>query len=134
MPSGAGGAIVVALVGGVVGCGGGDSATDEVEEVAVEYLEAVDANDSDRACELQARETLEELAVFDNEDPDEICPEIIKQLSDGTPPVNLPEVGKSEVSDEEAEVEVEVSAGDPIVVELTQEGDEWKVTEFLTAG
>jgi hypothetical protein len=126
--------MVVALIGGIVGCGGGDSSADEVEGIAVEYLEAVDENDSDAACELQALETLEELAVFENEDPEGICPEIIQMLSERTPPVKLPEASKSEVDGEEAEVEVEASGLDSIVVELKKEDDEWKVTDFVTSG
>lgn len=127
----AGAALMAALV---TGCGGSsDSSTDSGSESpaaasAVAFVEVVGKEDANKACGLLSQKFLK---VFENQGTDFTCEKVlIKGLKLG--PIRFPEAKRTKVSGTHAEVEVEVSGGETIVVELEEEDGDWKVSELLS--
>ncbi|MDQ3724959.1 MAG: hypothetical protein M3335_03540 [Actinomycetota bacterium] len=111
---------------GLVACGGGGDASGEVEDTAIAFVEAVDKEDSEETCAMLSKEVAD---IFEG-DGELSCEEFfIPNLEAG--PLRFPEVKKTKVDGTDAEVEVEVSGGEEVIVELVEEGEEWKVSEFL---
>ena len=119
------GFLAVVAVAGLVACGGGDS-NSEIEDTAVAFIEAVDNENGEEACAMFSEEAA---GIFD-ESGELSCEEFfISNLE--AEPLRFPEVKQTKVDGSDAEVEVEVSGGEEVIVELVEEGEEWKVSEFV---
>jgi hypothetical protein len=109
------------------GCGsdGGDSATAEAESVALEWAQALDAEDLEAACALMT-DTITAESEF-NETDSLTCESAMSGSSGAVP--DAPDEASGEVDGDSATVTV-TGDGEPAVVHLVGEDGGWKIDEF----
>jgi len=118
--------IVAALFASVVGCG--QSEEEKAREVAQDYVDARNAEDYERICELYSDEFKEELGAIEG------CPAFVQEQSSGAdqpPDLELVDVRLAEDEDRAtAEIDVVSEGGGPIRlgVTLEREGDSWRIS------
>ena len=120
-------AIIGACLAFAVAGGGSDggSAAAEAEGVALEWAEAVAADDLDAACALMTDSITAE-SEFDETDS-LTCTTALGAVTGAVPAA--PESASGEVDGASATVTV-TGNGEPVVVQLVDEGGDWKVDEF----
>jgi hypothetical protein len=110
----------------IAGCGSdGDDPAAEAEAVALEWTEAVAADRLDDACALMT-DTITAESEF-NETDSLTCETALGSATGAVP--DAPDSASGELTGGSATVTV-TGAGEPVVVELVDEGGEWKVDEF----
>lgn len=119
-------AIVAALA--LAACGGGESEEDKVEEVIVG---SATNTDPARCTELNTQAFMEQLSQEDGKAAVEGC----EREAEGNEGADSVEVSKIEIEGADATAEVAVTGtgldGQSLEVAVVEDGDEWKVDEFV---
>jgi hypothetical protein len=119
-------ACLTCLAVAIAGCGSGDDdSAAEAEAVALEWSEAVASDRLEDACALMT-DTITAESEF-NETDSLTCETVMGSATGAVP--DAPDSASGELTGSSATVTV-TGAGEPVVVELVDEGGEWKVDEF----
>lgn len=116
--------ICAALLAAVAGCG--DSGEEQARDVVQDYVDAANADDFDRICELYSDEYIEQLGTED-------CPAFVQEQSSGVEQeLELVDV---RTNGDQATAEIDIAReeeGGParITLQLVRDGDEWRIANF----
>jgi ketosteroid isomerase-like protein len=110
----------------IAGCGESDE--EQAREVVQDYVDAQNADDFDRICELYSDGLKQELGIEEN------CPGFVEEASSGAEGEERFEIVDVRVSDERATAELDVSRESEgparIGITLEREDGEWRVVRL----